>query len=367
MKKILKYKNALIIFSVFLIFLLSFYLQALYKSLAKFEENDVDNYINSVINNLKDKEYINKYLKDEKVSNKFENNVSKLDAFTNAFNKNNVSYLKVDNNVYELLNNNNRIATLTLKENKEESVLGLLSYTPLDIANLSFDKGIYSYKIKANSTYKVYVNDILLSSDFIKETKEYEELDRPNIKKLTPKIYIYEIDNLLEEPTIKIQQANKEIISPDIKDNEYEASNPIIYNSYEEAKKHLKNNFNPLVIAKNWSLYLTADLNGRNGFYTLQPNLLKGTDLYTRARNWSINYDINFTSPHTLSDKPFTDVKMDNFKFYGNDFFTVDIKLTKNMILSNGVNKTDELNETFYYSYIDGNYKLIDMKSIEEI
>ena len=365
MKKILKYKNALILFSVVLITILAFYMQSLYKSLIKFEANDIDNYITTIINNLKEKEYINKYLKDEKITNNFEQNVSKLDAFIKAFNDDNIKYIKVDNNVYELSNNKNRLATLTLKENKEENVLGLLTYTPLDIESITFDQGIYNLQINANSTYKVYVNGILLDNNYVKEVKEYPELNRPNIKELTPKIFCYEIKDLLKKPEIKIITSNGDTLSRGIKDNIVEAKEPSKYESYDEAKDYIKNNFNPLELAKNWSLYLTADLNGRNGFYILQPNLLKGTDLYTRARNWSIHYDINFTSPHTLADNPFTDITMNNFKFYSDNFFTVDIKLKKNMILSNGMNKSDELNETFYFKYIDNNYKLIDMKSIE--
>ena len=58
MKKILKYKNALILFSVVLITILAFYMQSLYKSLIKFEANDIDNYITTIINNLKEKEYL---------------------------------------------------------------------------------------------------------------------------------------------------------------------------------------------------------------------------------------------------------------------------------------------------------------------
>lgn len=366
MKRVFVYKNSIITFALILLIIGAIFLHHLYNSLSDFEKNDIDNYITNVTINLKNKEYLNSYMNDEIINNKFEKDISKLDAFVNVFKDGNITYLKVDNNVYELLSDNNKLGTLTLKEDKEESILGLLNYTPIEVANITFNDGIYDVKIKANSTYKVYVNDVLLNDENIVDKVHYSELESLYDNENIPQIINYEVNNLLKKPTINIYNSLGELVTYQKSNNIIDATKINAYDSYDEAKKYIKDDFNPLEIAKNWSLYLTADLNGRNGFYTLKPYLLKGTDLYTRAYNWSIYYDINFTSPHTLSDNPFTDVEMNNFKMYSNDFFTVDIKLTKNMILSNGVKKTDTLNETFYFLYKYGHYKMIDMRTIKE-
>lgn len=364
MKKVFKYKYVFIIFSLILLIVSLFFTNNLKEKLIEFEANDIDNYMRLTLNNLKNKEYLSKFIEDKKVKNKYENDVSYLNGYISFFTNNEISYLKIDENVYEISNGNNALGTITLKSYGEESILGLLNYENLSVDAISLHEGIYDVDIYINNSYKVFINDNLVSKDDIVSINNYENIKSYPDLNIIPKIIHYKISDLIHEPKIKIINEFDEEVPITIQDGVIKVLEVLKIDDYEIAKKYIKNDFNPLEFAKNWSLYLTSDLNGKTGFYTLQPYLLKGTNLYTRAYNWSVNYDIYFTSPHTLAEEPFTNIIYNNFQFYNSNFFSVDISFDKNMILDNGEIKVDTLSEKFFFGFINNNYKLLDMKTI---
>ena len=172
------------------------------------------------------------------------------------------------------------------------------------------------------------------------------------------------ITNLTKKPKIKVMNGNDEVKVTNEKSNYYGVTYFKTDDKDAAFEKLTNKDYDPLTFAKNWSLFLTADLPGeRYGLYTLTPNLVEGTALYKRAYSWATNVDITFTSMHTLDKDTFTNVKMNGFTVYNENAFSVDIYLEKNMTLVNGEKRVDTLNDTFYYAYIDGAYRLITMKS----
>lgn len=104
-----------------------------------------------------------------------------------------------------------------------------------------------------------------------------------------------------------------------------------------------------LEAAKNWSLFMTADLGGKMyGFDTMASYLMPDSYLYGVAKSWATGVDITFTSVHTLNRPPFSYVSARNFTIYGDDCFSCDVYLTKVMHLNTGANVTDVLNSRFY-------------------
>lgn len=114
--------------------------------------------------------------------------------------------------------------------------------------------------------------------------------------------------------------------------------------------------FDPLEVAKLWSLFMTQDLTGaNNGYGQLSPYLIKGSYLQDVAWQWATGIDITFTSSHTLKDPPFQVEKVSNYVVYSENCFSCDIRLEKKMVLTKtGEEVDDVINSTFYFVKYNG-------------
>lgn len=113
--------------------------------------------------------------------------------------------------------------------------------------------------------------------------------------------------------------------------------------------------FDPLTVAKLWSLFMTQDFTGaNNGYGQLSPYLIKGSYLQDVAWKWATGIDITFTSTHTLKDPPFQVENVSNYVVYSENCFSCDIRLEKTMVLTRtGEEVDDALNSTFYFVKYD--------------
>ena len=257
------------------------------------------------------------------------------------------------------------IASVTL-DSKKVRRLGILSFEEYSIKEIeTYSKnGIYNIDVYVNSNYDLYINDVKVSDDDLLSKEEIKEYSEVYNKVDLPYENHYKITNLTKKPKIKVMNGNNEVKVTNEKSNYYGVTYFKTDDKDAAFEKLTNKDYDPLTFAKNWSLFLTADLPGeRYGLYTLTPNLVEGTALYKRAYSWATNVDITFTSMHTLDKDTFTNVKMNGFTVYNENAFSVDIYLEKNMTLVNGEKRVDTLNDTFYYAYIDGAYRLITMKS----
>ena len=368
-KKMTGYKKALLIW--FLILLIASEACLIYVSttLKMYEKGNIEGYMTSLIKDMKTAskvENINKYLSYNKVESKYEKNSSFEEGYKELFNESKLSYKKNDKeSTYDIYADDTMIASVTL-DSKKVRRLGILSFEEYSIKEIeTYSKnGIYNIDVYVNSNYDLYINDIkvgdedLVSKEEIKEYSEvYDKVDLPYENH-------YKITNLTKKPKIKVMSGNDEIKVTNEKSTYYGVSYFKTDDKEAAFEKLTNKDYDPLTFAKNWSLFLTADLPGeRYGLYTLTPNLFEGTALFKRAYSWATNVDITFTSMHTLDKDTFTNVKMNGFTVYNENAFSVDIYLEKNMTLVNGEKRIDILNDTFYYAYIDGAYRLITMKS----
>lgn len=368
-KKMTGYKKALLIW--FLILLIASEACLIYVSttLKMYEKGNIEGYMTSLIKDMKTASKvgnINKYLSYNKVESKYEKNSSFEEGYKELFKESKLSYKKNDKeSTYDIYADDTMIASITL-DSKKVRRLGILSFEEYSIKEIeTYSKnGIYNIDVYVNSNYDLYINDIkvgdedLVSKEEIKEYSEvYDKVDLPYENH-------YKITNLTKKPKIKVMSGNDEIKVTNEKSTYYGVSYFKTDDKETAFEKLTNKDYDPLTFAKNWSLFLTADLPGeRYGLYTLTPNLFEGTALFKRAYSWATNVDITFTSMHTLDKDTFTNVKMNGFTVYNENAFSVDIFLEKNMTLVNGEKRVDILNDTFYYAYIDGAYRLITMKS----
>lgn len=368
-KKMTGYKKSLLIWFLLLLIASEACLIYVSTTLKMYEKGNIEGYMTSLIKDMKTASKvgnINKYLSYNKVESKYEKNSSFEEGYKELFNESKLSYKKNDKeSTYDIYADDTMIASVTL-DSKKVRRLGILSFEEYSIKEIeTYSKnGIYNIDVYVNSNYDLYINDIKVSDDDLLSKEEIKEYSEVYDKVDLPYENHYKITNLTKKPKIKVMSGNDEIKVTNEKSTYYGVSYFKTDDKDAAFEKLTNKDYDPLTFAKNWSLFLTADLPGeRYGLYTLTPNLVEGTALYKRAYSWATNVDITFTSMHTLDKDTFTNVKMNDFTVYNENAFSVDIYLEKNMTLVNGEKRVDTLNDTFYYAYIDGAYRLITMKS----
>lgn len=368
-KKMTGYKKSLLIWFLLLLIASEACLIYVSSTLKMYEKGNIEGYMTSLIKDMKTASKvgnINKYLSYNKVESKYEKNSSFEEGYKELFNESKLSYRKNDKeNTYDIYADDTMIASVTL-DSKKVRRLGILSFEEYSIKEIeTYSKnGIYNIDVYVNSNYDLYINDVKVSDDDLLSKEEIKEYSEVYNKVDLPYENHYKITNLTKKPKIKVMNGNNEVKVTNEKSNYYGVTYFKTDDKDAAFEKLTNKDYDPLTFAKNWSLFLTADLPGeRYGLYTLTPNLVEGTALYKRAYSWATNVDITFTSMHTLDKDTFTNVKMNGFTVYNENAFSVDIYLEKNMTLVNGEKRVDTLNDTFYYAYIDGAYRLITMKS----
>lgn len=368
-KKMTGYKKSLLIWFLLLLIASEACLIYVSTTLKMYEKGNIEGYMTSLIKDMKTTSKvgnINKYLSYNKVESKYEKNSSFEEGYKELFNESKLSYKKNDKeNTYDIYADDTMIASVTL-DSKKVRRLGILSFEEYSIKEIeTYSKnGIYNIDVYVNSNYDLYINDVKVSDDDLLSKEEIKEYSEVYNKVDLPYENHYKITNLTKKPKIKVMNGNNEVKVTNEKSNYYGVTYFKTDDKDAAFEKLTNKDYDPLTFAKNWSLFLTADLPGeRYGLYTLTPNLVEGTALYKRAYSWATNVDITFTSLHTLDKDTFTNVKMNGFTVYNENAFSVDIYLEKNMTLVNGEKRVDTLNDTFYYAYIDGAYRLITMKS----
>lgn len=368
-KKMTGYKKSLLIWFLLLLIASEACLIYVSTTLKMYEKGNIEGYMTSLIKDMKTASKvgnINKYLSYNKVESKYEKNSSFEEGYKELFNESKLSYKKNDKeNTYDIYADDTMIASVTL-DSKKVRRLGILSFEEYSIKEIeTYSKnGIYNIDVYVNSNYDLYINDVKVSDDDLLSKEEIKEYSEVYNKVDLPYENHYKITNLTKKPKIKVMNGNDEVKVTNEKSNYYGVTYFKTDDKDAAFEKLTNKDYDPLTFAKNWSLFLTADLPGeRYGLYTLTPNLVEGTALYKRAYSWATNVDITFTSLHTLDKDTFTNVKMNGFTVYNENAFSVDIYLEKNMTLVNGEKRVDTLNDTFYYAYIDGAYRLITMKS----
>ena len=244
-------------------------------------------------NNAKITDGVKKVLKSDKLEIKKNSKESSDEVFT-----------------YDLKINDKLISKVSLKSTDTYTRMAILTINEWEVVESEnyFTEGIYNYEITIPSNYKLYINDIEADNGDILKEGDVEGLERLTKHIEIQKSKTYKINNLVYEPSINIVDENNKKIDYEIKDNkivvDYDFKE---IEKLEDAKKYIKDDFNILELAENWSLFLTDDLSGSyHGFHRLTPYLLENTYMYEMAYGWSHNVDITFVSSHSLKNKAFS-------------------------------------------------------------
>lgn len=355
-----------------------------YSTLKLYEHNQIENYMNGVMGNIKEcaaNNEIEKYITNIDVEkNEFENdvNITLLNDLIKG--SENITYKLSDkskdeiNPIYDIFIDGNKVLEIILDGTDIETRLSLLTFSKwkVDEINVNADDGFYTLKLTVPGDCDVFVNDTLISKDYITVSSLSDELSEVSKYVEIPHTNEYVVKGFLNKPIVRVVDKNGQVIDMNKLNTENEVKN---YNSFEEAKADYETLPDIMKIAEDWSLFLSNDLNGKtNGFYNINKYIVKDSYLYNYAYKWATNVDITFISNHTLKTPAFTNETMSNFVFYGDKAFSCDVYLEKNMRIANGTDLVDKMNEKLFFAYyddtenniVDPSWKLVKMQSITD-
>lgn len=276
--------------------------------------------------------------------------------------------IDLTNPTYDVYINNEVLFNVKLNGEKKSTKLAILTVQEWKVESIKLTKktGNYKCNIEVPNTHSVYINGSLLSQD--NNTNAQIDDGTKEISNYTDISYLitYKIDGLFNEPEIKIQdKEGKNIDFNKDGDSIKVALNLQEVTDKTEALSKIKGDIDIEQIAKDWSLYLSDDLKGsQHGFSSISKYLIKDSKLWKFAYKWATGEDITFVSNHRLENPAFTNLKLENFKFYNENAFSCEIYLEKNMIIGSGKKLQDVLNERMYFVYYENEWKLVGMQSI---
>ena len=372
-KRLSAYKKSLILLSLVLVILSTVFLVYVYNSMILYERHLVDNYISYLAESGKLTEGVNDNMftisKFESSNAKITDGIKKLYKSDNLKIKKNSELSKGDIYAYDLYNDSKLISTVSLKSTKSYKKMAILTINEWEIVDSKnyFDNGVYAYEITVPNDYKVYINSYLLDDSDITKSGDVAGLENLTKYVEISKSKTYNVNNLVYEPKIKIVDASNKEVKFDIKDNQINITKKFQeFAALEESKTYIKDDFDVLKLAENWSLFLTKDLRGTNyGLSTLMPYLISGSKMYQRAYDWSHGIDITFVSNHRLKSPTFTNESVSDCVIYNDNAFSCLVSLEKNMVV-NGNDKVDKMHDRLYFIYYNGGYKLVDMQAVKE-
>ena len=288
------FKKFLLIYVIILTVLMLIFLGYVADSLIKYEKNQVENYMEDIIAELKKagkNGKIEKYIDTSKVKrSEFESsNVTVDQGFYELLNTQEITYKlneKSTNDqkpIYDIYAEKEKILEVTLDGSKIQNRLGLLIFNVWKTTTIEpkIEKGLYTCNILVPNNLKVLVNNQELTENQIVEKVQNEGLTQISKYVEIPYIVKYEVTELLKKPNVKILDENGNEV-------EYTENGNIISKELEyitakngeEAKKHIKGEIDTLKVAKDWSLYLTDDLDGRlHGYYNIKKYLIEDSAL----------------------------------------------------------------------------------------
>lgn len=353
-----KFKKSLLIFTIILVILSFLFLTFVYFNLKKYENNLLEPFLINTINKL-DKKTLTNYLRENNLN---ENLVKTYQKLTK--NKN-FTFLNTDTYMYDAYLDGQKMFTINVSPLKEEKCLGLLKYEKYEVLSITpyLENGLIYKTVIIPSNYKLYVNGNLYTEN--KTLKEIDGMDFMYYNDNMPKMSSYVVKNLLEEPHIEIRDFNDKIVNYINDNNTYKVENFLEINDSDAVKSYI-GDLDILSIAKDWSLFLTKDLNGASyGFENFKKYLLADTLMYKKAYDWAHSIDITFTSSHTLKNPPFTNEKVENFTIYGENAFSCEVYLEKHMIVK-GNEQVDIMHDKLFFIKDNGSYYLMNIKSVTE-
>ena len=299
---------------------------------------------------------------------KFETKEEYLELFKNAtigkeltFRQSTESYDALSP-AYDVLNGDNVVAVIKLKEVKSYTKLGILSYSDWEVDSVEpkFNEGSNDVKITLPDSYTVSVNGIVLSEDeMVEDGIEIEELSYTSEYVEVPTMVTYEVKGLLNKPEVIVKDFRGNVV--DISDEDY-ADIQVTFESEEiDAELYAF----VLDAAKTYSNYFSRDLEGCRASTKPIEHLFPKDSYYIQMAENYRKEDMWTFSTHTAP--VFLNETVSDYTVYTDDCFSVAVSFDKQMyLIATAVTRVDHNAQIYYYVKIDGQWVIADIKMLND-
>jgi len=207
------------------------------------------------------------------------------------------------------------------------------------------------------------------------EIKEYEELKAYTT---VPKSLTYTLSKQYAPVQVTITnnlQETETVYAFGSLEKLEQAGRPVIYEAgYPESYKKIADAVDPINYAKQWSLYMTTDLEGETkGYYTIRKYIVNNSYLDKTAKAWATGYESALIGKHIFDNPPFHDVWYKNVVVLNENAFYCDVHFIKSFtVTSNNTHRDDIFYHRIYFVYVDDDadgvyeWQILAMKEIIE-
>jgi hypothetical protein len=255
------------------------------------------------------------------------------------------------NAVYELRSDGKKAAEITIYSVGNQVRLGLMSIPEWELESIiAVGLDTHIYDITYPSAFRVLVNGQELGREYRIGEAPIPDFEYTSQYTDMPVMISCRIDSLLQEPEITVYNNLGKEIPFQVTGNEI-VIEPVF--SPEGFPHELREEVDPLQIAKTWSKFLTRDLPGpRYGLEEARSRFIEGSDFWNMAYDYAVGVDITFVSDHSLAS--FTNEAVTDYIRYTDDCFSCVVYFEKNMRLSRtGEMRTDIFNSRLFFVRYD--------------
>ncbi len=277
----------------------------------------------------------------------------------------------VENPIYDVLVNDQTVCKVTLSAKNKRPLMAILSIYDWEVSNLepviSLDAQ-QSVKVTVPENFMVTVNDITLGADYAsgeaKAVAAFDKIEEYVAQYVAvPKYVTYEVKGLYNAPTVQVFDAAG--MAVDLGENPDLSNLSVEYKTTEVPAEIYTMALNN---AKTFSNYFSCDIpdcyssiNGIRYMFPADSSYLVDAERYRNEDMWM--YSKHF-------EPWFENEIVQNYIVYSENLFSVEVGFSKNMMLiyPNGVamneQRTDNVYQIFQYGKVDGNWVILDMRSI---
>ncbi|MDO5564340.1 MAG: hypothetical protein Q4F88_03840 [Eubacteriales bacterium] len=362
-----KYKFFIKIYLLICFILIIFLFFYIRNNLIKYEKYQIENFLPNIINEIKEdvkNDNSSKYFDINNIKiNKYEKEEATFkEAFLNFCNQD-ITYEEINANEdissFQIYSNGIKFYTINLNKSKKKNVLLFLNFTEYELQNikLNLNNGFFQKSINCFKDDDVFINGNLVDKNDIKEEITYFNEEDEAIVELSkytniPKKVIYEENNFLFEPEIKINAKN----------------NILTIEEESKAKELIKEYPNILNISILWSRFMIKDLNTeKNGYYEISKYIKTNSLLDEKAFKWATGPDITYINSDIFKNTKIENEKIYDFEIYNDEAFSASVFFEKNYYDKENIKTTrDTFKERlyFYYEKDKNAWKLVSMKTI---
>ncbi len=314
--------------------------------ITELEQGDISEVEYNLSSKFEDKEVYTQYILDS------------VKGKTLSYKNNEQSYDPL-NPIYDVDSNDTTLAQITLKEISQTHKMGFLTISKWEITQVMAEVigNENTVKVTLPTTYKVYLNDIELGQEEqLGDISDMEGFEYIAEYIDVPQMVTYEVDGLIETPTLQIMDDKNVEIDISEYDNFQNVEIPYVSSEMDQELSDYSYR-----AAKAYSDFFSKDLEGcSQSTACLQP-FFPDNSYYINLAEQYRQGDMWMFSEH--STPTYSNIEINNYIRYKEDCYSCEIVFDKTMILTlTGATRIDHNDQTYYFVKIKDDWLIADIK-----